>query len=72
MKTSENVMNTLSAKWKQHIGAAKTAWGKLTDDQLLETEGQHQKLVGLIEEQYNISREEADKQVKAFTKKHFH
>lgn len=71
MNTTESTMNALSAKWKQHMGAAKASWGKLTDDQLLETEGHHQKLVGLVEEKYNLTREEADKQVKDFTEKHF-
>lgn len=70
MTTSENAMNSLSAQWKQHMGAAKIAWGKLTDDQLMETSGHHQKLVGLIEEKYNITREEAEKQVKLFTETH--
>ena len=27
------------ARWKQSLGAAKLAWGKLTDDELLQIEG---------------------------------
>jgi uncharacterized protein YjbJ (UPF0337 family) len=52
--------------WKQRIGAAKIAWGKLTEDELLTLEGHEQKLAGLVQERYAISRDEADKQVKAF------
>lgn len=67
-----SVKDQLSAKWKQHMGAAKISWGKLTDDQLLETKGHHQKLVGLVQEKYNITRDEADKQVQKFTEKNLH
>ena len=52
--------------WKQHIGAAKIAWGKLTEDELLRLEGHEQKLAGLVQERYAITRDEADKQVKSF------
>lgn len=52
--------------WKQRVGAAKIAWGKLTEDELLRLEGHQQKLSGLVQERYAISREEADRQVKGF------
>ena len=56
--------------WKQQIGAAKIAWGKLTEDELLELEGHQQKLTGLVQERYAITRDEADRQVKSFFEKH--
>ena len=56
----------LKGKWKQHVGAAKIAWGKLTEDEFLKLEGDQQKLTGLVQERYAITRDEADKQVKAF------
>ncbi len=56
--------------WKQQVGAAKIAWGKLTEDELLRLEGHEQKLAGLIQERYAITREEADQQVKRFFEKH--
>lgn len=59
----------LKGRWKQHVGAAKIAWGKLTEDELLKAEGHEQKLAGLIQERYAISREEAEKQVKTFLEK---
>jgi len=60
----------LKGKWKQQVGAAKIAWGKLTEDELLELEGHEQKLVGLIQERYAITRDEAEKQVKSFFEKY--
>ena len=59
----------LKGKWKQQVGAAKVAWGKLTEDELLKSEGHAQKLAGLVQERYAITREEADEQVKSFIKK---
>jgi len=71
-KTHSMHVQKLSGQWKQYSGAAKIAWGKLTQDQLLQTEGHYQKLVGLVEEKYAVSRIEADKQVRAFMAKHVH
>jgi hypothetical protein len=45
------------------------AWEKLTDNELLQTEGHAQKLTGLAQERYAISPDEADKQVKKFFKR---
>ncbi|QKE64070.1 CsbD family protein [Aquipseudomonas campi] len=59
----------LKGKWQQQVGAAKIAWGKLTEDELLKSEGHAQKLAGLVQERYAITREEADEQVKSFIKK---
>ena len=65
-------VDELKGKWKQQMGAAKIAWGKLTDDELLQVEGEAQKLTGLVQERYAVSRDEADKQVTAFFEKNRH
>lgn len=59
----------VKGKWKQQVGAAKIAWGKLTEDELLKIEGHEQKLSGLVQERYAITRDEADRQVKGFFEK---
>lgn len=56
--------------WKQQMGAAKVTWGKLTDDELLQTEGHVQKLAGLVQERYAITRDEAAAQINSFFDKH--
>lgn len=63
-------VDEIKGKWKQHVGSAKIAWGKLTEDELLKSEGHAQKLTGLVQERYAISRDEADKQVKSFLEKY--
>ena len=59
----------VKGEWKQQVGAAKVAWGKLTDDELLQTEGHAEKLAGLVQERYGVVRADADAQVKAFLDK---
>lgn len=66
---SSPTLDAFKGKWEQQVGAAKIVWGKLTDDELLKSEGHLQKLAGLVQERYAISRAEADKQVKAFIDK---
>ena len=63
-------VDELKGKWKQQVGAAKIAWGKLTEDELLKADGAHDKLSGLVQERYAVTRDEAEKQVKDFFAKH--
>ncbi len=53
----------LHGKWKQLKGQAKQKWGKLTDDDLDRIEGSRDELVGMIQERYGKSREEAEREV---------
>ena len=59
-------VDEMKGKWKQQVGAAKIAWGKLTDDELMKLDGHHDRLIGLVQERYAITRDEADRQVKSF------
>ena len=40
--------DVLKGKWNQITGEVKSRWGKLTDDDLLEAEGDREKLAGKI------------------------
>lgn len=55
--------DTIQGQADQFIGAAKTQWGKLTDDDFLRVKGDAQKLRGLVQERYGISQEQATHQV---------
>ncbi len=59
-------VDQIKGKWKQHVGAAKIAWGKLTEDELLRLEGHQDRIAGAVQERYAITRDEADRQVKDF------
>lgn len=52
-----------SGNWKQFKGEVQKQWGELTGDSLDQAEGDRDKLIGAIQEQYGIAREEAQKQV---------
>ncbi|AUL46805.1 general stress protein CsbD [Bordetella trematum] len=56
----------IAGKWKQLTGKAKAAWGKLTDDELTQTQGNAEQLAGLVQERYGKTREEARKEVQDF------
>ena len=60
----------LFGKWRQQIGAARIAWDKLTEDELLKSEGREQKLAGLVQQRYAVTRDEADRQIKSFFQKY--
>jgi len=48
-------------RWEQLKGKAKSLWGNLTDNELLEAEGDYERLVGKIKEKTGKTREEIDK-----------
>ncbi len=45
-------------KWVQFKGEVKKQWGKLTDDDLTQIEGDYDKFVGRIQERYGDKKEE--------------
>ena len=47
--------------WKQLKGNVKKQWGKLTDDDLMEIDGNKDVLVGKLQERYGYSRAQAEK-----------
>ena len=53
----------LRGKWKQIKGDVKHKWGKLTDDDLAQIDGSRDKLVGVLQERYGESKEDAEKEV---------
>lgn len=53
----------VEGNWKQFTGSAQAKWGKLTDDEVAQAEGDRERLEGLIQERYGDSKEEARRQV---------
>ena len=56
----------LKGKWLQLRGDLKQAWGDLTDDELLQIEGNSDKLIGKLQEKYGYSRDRAEMEVDQF------
>jgi uncharacterized protein YjbJ (UPF0337 family) len=58
----------IEGKWKQVKGSVKQEWGKLTDDDLDYIAGQHESLVGKLQERYGYAKEEAQKRADEWLK----
>jgi len=56
----------LKGKWKQIKGNVKKTWGRLTDDEMDQIEGDRDRLVGKLQEHYGYSRQEAERAVEDF------
>ena len=50
-------------KWKQVRGEIRGWWGKVTDDDLDMVAGQFDVFVGLLQEKYGYSREQAEEEI---------
>jgi uncharacterized protein YjbJ (UPF0337 family) len=55
-----------AGQWKQIKGSIKEQWGKLTDDEIAQLEGNSEKLAGKLQEKYGLAREEAERQARDF------
>lgn len=56
----------IAGQWKQLAGKIRAKWGKLTDDDLTQAEGNSEYLAGKIQERYGIAKDVAHAQVKEF------
>ena len=56
----------IQGKWTQLKGSLKAKFGKLTDDDLARADGNHQYLVGKLQERYGYAKDEAEREVKSF------
>ena len=55
--------DVFKGKWKQVKGEVKQWWGKLTDDDVNQIDGNVDKLVGRLQERYGYAKEDAEKEV---------
>jgi len=51
--------DVLEGKWKRLRGSIKQAFGKLTDDDITEAEGSGEKILGVLQERYGYSKDQA-------------
>ncbi|NWL76781.1 general stress protein CsbD [Pseudomonas taiwanensis] len=56
----------IKGKWRELVGTARVLWDELTVAELISSEGDAQKLANLIQERYEMTHEEAEKQVISF------
>jgi uncharacterized protein YjbJ (UPF0337 family) len=60
----------LKGKWRQIKGEVQKKWGKLTDDDLDKIDGDREKLLGRLQENYGVAREDSETMLKEFEQEH--
>lgn len=59
-------VNIFKGKWKELKGDVKSKWGKLTDDDMTEIEGNQEKLIGILQKKYGYSKDRAEEEYRSF------
>ena len=55
-------MDQIKGNWTQLKGKARETWGELTDDEIAETKGEREQMIGKIQAKYGKSREEVERE----------
>ncbi len=58
--------DVLKGKWKELKGRVKEKWGKLTDDDITQVEGNKEKLLGLLQQKYGYAKDKAEQEYTDF------
>ena len=53
--------DVLGGMWKQIKGSVKSAFGRLTDDDLTEVEGNSDRMIGKLQERYGYTKADAER-----------
>jgi uncharacterized protein YjbJ (UPF0337 family) len=64
--------DVLKGKWLQLKGKVRSQWGKLTDDELDQINGNSEQLVGLLQERYGYAKDRAQREVDTFLDQQVH
>jgi uncharacterized protein YjbJ (UPF0337 family) len=57
----------IESQWKEFAGSARAHWSKLTDDDWHAMTGTRGHLIGRIQKRYEVTREEAERQVEQWS-----
>jgi len=60
------MQDILEGNWKQLKGKVKVQWGKLTDDDLTQINGEKDQLIGKLQERYGYNKERAKEEIDNF------
>ena len=60
--------DVLQGKWTQLKGEVRRQWGKLTDDDIAQIQGNSEKLVGKLQERYGYAKDKAQSEYDAWMK----
>ena len=57
-------------RWNELKGDIRTRWGKLTDDDVMQVQGQAEKMIGMLQQRYGYKREQAEQEINDFLNTH--
>lgn len=58
--------NVFQGEWEEIKGRLLETWGKLTQDDLKEIQGNHERIIGKLQKHYGYSEEEAKRVLRDF------
>lgn len=58
--------DSIEGKWQQLRGKVREQWGKLTNDDIDVIAGKRDQLVGILQQRYEKTRDEVERQVREF------
>ncbi|MBB1520538.1 CsbD family protein [Aquipseudomonas guryensis] len=67
---SRELADVIKGKWRQLAGLAQIVWDDLILDELIKSGGDAQKLTTLVQQRYDMTEREAEKQVISFFERH--
>ncbi|MFI8382894.1 CsbD family protein [Pseudomonas sp. NPDC079086] len=67
---SSPLAEIIQKNWHKLAGLALIVWDELTLDELIKSEGDALKLTNLVQQRYDMPREDASKQVMSFFERH--
>jgi uncharacterized protein YjbJ (UPF0337 family) len=67
---SRPLAEIIQKNWRKLADLALIVWDELTLDELIKSEGDAQKLTNLVQQRYDMPREDASKQVMSFFERH--
>lgn len=55
--------NRIEGNWHQIKGKVQEHWGRLTEDEVAETQGRREQLAGLLQERYGMTQAEVNEEI---------
>lgn len=69
-KEEEMNKDQFGGRWKEFTGKLKEKWGELTDDELMEVEGNMDQLAGKIQQRYGGAKEDIRRELDSMGYEH--
>ncbi len=60
----------LKGTWEEMKGRIKEKWGKVSDDEITESEGNQEKFLGILQKKYGMTKERAKQEFQDFMSRH--